>query len=81
MIEDTKKKRTNKRYEVATIFEDYSEITYLIRRKGAEQLFEEKEQDFKKNKEIKKVLFNELSFKDEENITIPLERIEREENL
>lgn len=39
MIEDTKKKRTNKRYEVAIIF------------------------------------------KDEEIITIPLERIEREENL
>ena len=81
MTEETQKKRINKRYEVATIFEDYSESTYLIRRKGAEKLFEEKKQDFKKNKKIKKVLFNEVSLKDEEIITIPLERIEREENL
>jgi hypothetical protein len=80
MIEETKTRKNTKRYEVSIVYEDYSESTYLIRRKGAEKLFEEKKQDFQKNKEIKKILFNEVSMKDEEIITIPLERIEREEN-
>lgn len=81
MSEDTQKKTTSKRYEVKTIFEGHSESTYLIRRKGAEKLFEEKKEQFKTNKDIKEITFSIMTMKNDDIKTELLERVKREEIL
>lgn len=68
------------RYEVATYYEDYSESTYFVRMNGAKKIFDEKKEDFKQNKSIKKILFNEVILKNNEIITEPIEKIEREDS-
>ena len=81
MSEDIQKKTTSKRYEVTTIFEGHSESTYLIRRKGAEKLFEEKKEQFKTNKDIKEITFSIMTMKNDDIKTELLERVKREEIL